>query len=251
MGKGCFLGLLFVSKVALVTGGTRGIGASIANILNNQGYQVIVTYARNKGNAEQFERDTGIRTVQMDVSCFEACSEGLDQVVSESGGISILVNNAGITRDAFLAKMTPQDWHAVLETNLLSVFYTCRSVLPFMVNQNWGRIINMSSINAVTGQKGQTNYAAAKAGLLGFTKSLALEVAKFGVTVNAVAPGYTETEMIKSVPEAILEGLKQKIPMRRFGCAQDIASVVGFLVSEDAGYITGQTLHVNGGHLMA
>jgi acetoacetyl-CoA reductase len=241
---------MIVSKVALVTGGTRGIGAAITKALKNQGHHVIATYARNEDAAHQFERDTGIRTVQMDVSSFETCSEALNQLVSAQGGVSILVNNAGITRDALLSKMTPKDWHAVLETNLLSVFYTCRSVLPFMVNQNWGRIINISSINAVTGQKGQTNYAAAKAGLLGFTKSLALEVAKFGVTVNAVAPGYTETEMIKSVPESILEDLKQKIPMRRFGCAEDVANVLSFLVSEHAGYITGQTIHVNGGHLM-
>lgn len=141
-------------------------------------------------------------------------------------------------------------WHAVIDTNLSSLFYTCRAVLPFMVRQSWGRIINISSINALKGQKGQTNYAAAKAGILGFTKSLAQEVAKFNVTVNAVAPGYTETDMIKGVPDAILEDLKKNIPLRRFASPEDIAKAVVFLASDDAAYMTGQTLHVNGGHLM-
>ena len=239
-----------MSKVALVTGGTRGIGAAIAKMLTFQGHKVIATYARNEEAAQRFARENDILVIKLDVSCFEACAEGLSRLLSETSGISILINNAGVTRDALLSKMLPEDWHSVLDANLASIFYTCRSVLPFMVDHAWGRIVNISSINAVTGQKGQTNYAAAKAGLLGFTKSLALEVAKFGVTVNAVAPGYTETDMLKSVPEAILEDLKSKIPMRRFGYTQDVAEAVCFLVSEHAAYITGQTLHVNGGHFM-
>ena len=237
-------------KVVLVTGGTRGIGAAIARMFLLKGYQVVVTYATNAKTAEEFTRITGVQAFKMDVRHFESYAHALQNLIETLGGVSILVNNAGVVCDGILSKMTPDMWHAVIDTNLSSLFYTCRAVLPFMVRQSWGRIINISSINALKGQKGQTNYAAAKAGILGFTKSLAQEVAKFNVTVNAVAPGYTKTDMIKGVPDAILEDLKKNIPLRRFASPEDIAKAVVFLASYDAAYMTGQTLHVNGGHLM-
>jgi acetoacetyl-CoA reductase len=240
-----------MSRVALVTGGTRGIGAAIARALIAAQYQVAVTYGGNDVAARTFEAETGIKTFKWDVSDYEACAQGIQKVQAAVGPIDILVNNAGITADSTLAKMTPEQWQRVLRVNLDSVFNMCRPLVPLLREQGFGRIINISSINGLKGQAGQTNYCAAKAGIVGFTKALALELATKGVTVNAIAPGYTKTDMVAGVREDILEKIIAQIPVGRLGTPAEIARCVVFLASDDASFITGATFSANGGQYMA
>ncbi len=239
-----------MSRVALVTGGTRGIGAAIAVMLKEAGYNVAATYARNQERAEAFKEETGIHVFQWDVADFEGCQKGVEAVEADLGSIDILVNNAGITADATLHKMTSDQWHAVVDTNLASCFNMTRAVINGMRDRSFGRIINIASINGLKGQFGQSNYAASKAGMRGFTKSVALENAAKGITVNAIAPGYTDTEMVRAVPEKVLESIIAQIPAGRLGKADDIARTVLFLADEAAGFITGETINVNGGQYM-
>lgn len=235
------------TRRALVTGGTRGIGAAIATALKSAGYEVAATYAGNTQAAEKFESETGIKTFKWDVSSFEACQKGVKDVETALGGsIDVLVNNAGITRDGMLHKAAANDWNDVISTNLNSVFNMTRSVIESMRTNKWGRIISLSSVNA-NGMMGQTNYAAAKAGIEGFTKSLALESARSGVTVNAIAPGYMNTEMVAAVPQDALDKIVASVPMQRLGETTEIANVVEFLASDRASFITGTVVAVNGG----
>jgi acetoacetyl-CoA reductase len=237
-----------MSRVAVVTGGTRGIGAAIAKALKAAGYKVAANYAGNDEAAQKFRAETGIPVFKWDVSSFEACADGLKKVEAELGPIEVLVNNAGITRDTTLHRMKPEQWHAVINTNLNSLFNMCRNVIEGMRMRKFGRIVNISSINGQKGQIGQCNYSAAKAGEVGFTKALAQENAKVGVTVNAIAPGYINTEMVQAVPKDVLEkNILPQIPIGRLGEPEEIARCVVFLVSDDAGLITGSTLTVNGG----
>lgn len=238
-------------KSALITGGTRGIGAAIAKLFHAKGYRVLATYANNTEKANSFSRETGITTLKWDITNTQIYASAQKTVLDTVGPIDILINNAGITRDALLSKMTPDMWHSVIATNLTPLFYLCQWVVPFMSEKQWGRIVNLSSINAFKGQRGQTNYTAAKAGVLGFTKSLAQEVIQSGITVNAIAPGYTETDMVAAVPDTVLEKIKKQIPAGRLGTAQEIAYAALSLAQNEASYITGTTLHINGGHLMA
>lgn len=240
-----------MSRVALITGGTRGIGAAISkHLLAAKGIQVIAIYGENKEAAGKFQNETGIPILQCDVSKYEACAEIVIHVRNTWGEIDILVNNAGITRDAMLHKMTLDQWQEVLNTNLNSVFNMCHQVVPSMREKGFGRIVNISSINGLKGQVGQTNYSAAKAGILGFTKALALEVASKGVTVNAIAPGYIATEMVNQVLPEVLEKIIAQIPVGRLGTPEEIARCVAFLVAEEAGFITGATFSVNGGQYL-
>lgn len=238
-------------KSALITGGTRGIGAAISKLFHAKGYHVLATYAHNTEKANSFSSETGIATLKWDIADTQTYASAQKTVLDTVGPIDILINNAGITRDALLSKMTPDMWHSVIATNLTPLFYLCQWVLPFMREKKWGRIVNVSSINAFKGQRGQTNYTAAKAGVLGFTKSLAQEVIQSGITVNAIAPGYTETDMVAAVPDTVLEKIKKQIPAGRLGTAQEIAYAALSLARDEASYITGATLHINGGHLMA
>lgn len=238
-------------QVALVTGGTRGIGHAISIALKAHGYKVAATYAGNDEAAAKFRTETGIATFKWDVGDYEACGKGIAAVEAEVGPIAVLVNNAGITRDGMLHKMTPQDWDAVIRTNLSSAFNMCRHVIDGMRTRGYGRIVNISSINGQKGQIGQTNYSAAKAGLIGFTKALAQETARKGITVNCVAPGYTATDMVAAVPEDVLKGIIAQIPVGRLGHAEEIAECVAFLVGPHSGFITGSTLTVNGGQYIA
>lgn len=239
------------TRVALVTGGTRGIGAAIAVALRDAGYRVAANYGGNDEGARKFHEETGIPVYRFDVSDFAACRDGVARVEAEVGPIDILVNNAGITRDVTLHKMTPEQWRAVIATNLDSLFNVTRQVIEGMRARGFGRIVNISSINGQKGQVGQTNYAAAKAGVLGFTKALALENAGRGITVNAVAPGYIGTEMVRAVPQEVLEKkILPQIPTGRLGEPEEVARCVLFLVAEEAGWITGSTLTVNGGQYM-
>lgn len=240
-----------MARIALVTGGTRGLGAAICKALKDAGYTVAATYHRNVEGAEAFQKETGIHIFKWDVANFEECRDGVLRVEKDYGPVDILVNNAGITRDAMLHKMDEQAWHEVMETNLTSCFSMSHAVLPHMRERGFGRIINISSINGLMGQMGQTNYSAAKAGMLGFTRALARESAAKGITVNAIAPGYTMTEMVAKVPEKVLERIVAQIPVGRLGEPEDIARAVVFLAADEAGFITGETLNVNGGHLMA
>ena len=239
-----------MKRTALVTGGTRGIGEGIALALKHAGYQVIVTYQGNEIRAKGFEKEHHIPTYKWDVGDFEACTKGIESIVNEHGSIDILVNNAGITRDGFLHKMTPLMWHEVITTNLTSLFNMCKGVIEPMRAQSFGRIINISSINATKGQMGQTNYCAAKAGVIGFTKALAQESATKGITVNAIAPGYVDTDMVRAVPTAVLEQILSNIPAKRLGTVCEVGRAVVFLASEEAGFINGTTLHINGGQYM-
>jgi acetoacetyl-CoA reductase len=240
-----------MSRVALVTGGTRGIGAAIAKGLKSAGYKVAANYGGNDEAAQKFKAETGIPVFKWDVSSFEACAEGIKKVESEVGPVDVLVNNAGITRDATLHRMKPEQWTAVINTNLNSLFNTCRNVIEGMRERKFGRIINISSINGQKGQFGQTNYAAAKAGDLGFTKALALESARAGITVNAICPGYIHTEMLDSVsPDIIEKNILPQIPAGRLGKPDDIARAVVFLAADEAGFVTGSTLSINGGQYM-
>jgi acetoacetyl-CoA reductase len=240
-----------MARVALVTGGTRGIGASICKALKEAGYQVAANYAGNEAAAAKFKAETGIPVYKWDVSSFEACAEGVKAVAADLGPIEVLVNNAGITRDATLHRMKPEQWTAVINTNLTSLFNMCRQVIEGMRERKFGRIINVSSINGQKGQIGQTNYSAAKAGEIGFTKALAQENARLGVTVNAIAPGYINTEMVQAVPKDVLEKIVAQIPVGRLGEPDDIARCVVFLAADSADFITGSTLTVNGAQYLS
>ncbi|HLW89818.1 MAG TPA: acetoacetyl-CoA reductase [Roseiarcus sp.] len=240
-----------MARVAVVTGGTRGIGAAASKALHAAGYKVAATYHGNDEAAAKFKAETGVHVYKWDVANYEACVAGLAQVAKDLGPVEVLVNNAGITRDAMLHKMTPEQWYAVINTNLNSLFNMCRPVVEGMRERGFGRIINISSINGQKGQMGQTNYSAAKAGDIGFTKALAQENAAKGVTVNAICPGYIATEMVLAVPKEVLEkSILPTIPVRRLGQPEEIARCVVFLASDDAGFITGSTLTANGGQYM-
>jgi len=239
-----------MSKVALVTGGTRGIGEAIAIELQEAGYIAVVNYANSDERAREFREKTGIPTYKFDVSDFEACKKGVEAIESDIGPVSILVNNAGITKDKTMHRMSPESWQVVLDTNLGSCFNMCRCTIDNMRENNFGRIVNIGSVNGQAGQYGQVNYAAAKSGLHGFTKALALESAPKGITVNAIAPGYVDTDMVRNVPADVLEKIIATIPVGRLGTAYDIARSVLFLVSDEGGFITGSTLSVNGGQHM-
>ena len=240
-----------MARVAVVTGGTRGIGAAISKALKGAGYKVAASYAGNDEAANKFKAQTGINVYKWDVSSYDACVEGLKKVEADLGPVDVLVNNAGITRDIMFHKMTPEQWGAVINTNLNSLFNMCRPVIEGMRARKFGRIINISSINGQKGQMGQSNYSAAKAGEIGFTKALAQESAKANVTVNAICPGYINTEMVQAVPIAVLEkAVLPLIPVGRLGEPEEIARCVLFLASDDATYITGSTLSVNGGQVM-
>jgi acetoacetyl-CoA reductase len=240
-----------MQRVAIVTGGTRGIGAAISRHLKSKGYRVAATYHGNDAAAGAFASESGIATFKWDVASFDACGDGVATVAKDIGPPDILVNNAGITRDATLRKMSVEQWRAVIDTNLGSMFNMCRHVIGGMRDRSFGRIINISSINGQKGQYGQSNYAAAKAGILGFTRALALEEASKGITVNAIAPGYCDTDMVAAVSQEVMKAIVSGIPVGRIGKPEDIARVAGFLASEDAGFITGATLSINGGQLMS
>ena len=239
-----------MNRVAIVTGGTRGIGEAISLALQHAGVTVAANYAGNDEKAAEFTRRTGIPAFRWDVGDHAACQEGCARVASEIGPIDILVNNAGITRDGTLQRMTLDMWEDVIRINLGGCFNMAKAVFGGMKDRGWGRIVNIGSINGQGGQYGQVNYAAAKSGIHGFTKALAQEGAKFGVTVNALAPGYIDTDMVAAVPEAVLEKIVAKIPVGRLGKAEEIARGVAFLCSEDAGFLTGSTLSINGGQHM-
>jgi acetoacetyl-CoA reductase len=240
-----------MARVAVVTGGTRGIGAAISKALKGAGYKVAASYAGNDAAAQAFKSETGINVYKWDVSSYDACAAGLKQVETDLGPVEVLVNNAGITKDAPFHRMTPENWSAVINTNLNSLFNMCRPVIEGMRTRKFGRIINISSINGQKGQFGQTNYSAAKAGEIGFTKALALEGARNGITVNAICPGYIATEMVMAVPKDVLEkNILPQIPTGRLGEPDEIARCVVFLASDDSGFITGSTLSANGGQVM-
>lgn len=237
-----------MSRVALVTGGTRGIGAAISVALKAAGYKVAANYAGNDEKAKAFEAETGIPVFKWDVSNYQACAEGIAQVEAALGPVEVLVNNAGITRDGMFHKMTPEQWNEVINTNLNGVFNMTHPIWPGMRDRNFGRVINISSINGQKGQMGQANYSAAKAGDLGFTKALAQEGAVKGITVNAICPGYIGTEMVRAIPENVLkERILPQIPVGRLGEPEEVARCVVFLASDEAGFITGSTISANGG----
>ena len=241
-----------MARVAVVTGGTRGIGAAISKAMKAAGYKVAAVYHGNDEAAQKFKAETGIGVYKWDVSSFEACAAGIKQVEADLGPIEVLVNNAGITRDATLHRMKPEQWTAVINTNLGSLFNMCRNVIEGMRERKFGRIVNISSINGQKGQIGQCNYSAAKAGEIGFTKALAQESARNGITVNAIAPGYINTEMVQAVPKDVLEkNILPQIPIGRLGEPEEIARCVVFLASDDAGFITGSTLTANGAQYLA
>ncbi len=239
-----------MARVAIVTGGTRGIGESISRTLQGLGYTVVANYAGNIERAKAFTADTGIPAVRWDVGDHEACFHNCVDIAARYGQIDVLVNNAGVTRDGVLHKMTFDDWNEVMRINLGGCFNMAKATFPGMRDRGWGRIINIGSINGQAGQYGQVNYAAAKSGIHGFTKALAQEGAKFGVTVNAIAPGYIDTDMVAAVPQQVLDKIVAKIPVGRLGHANEIARGVAFLASEDAAFITGSTLSINGGQHM-
>lgn len=239
-----------MSRVALVTGGTRGIGESISTKLSLKGYTVIANYAGNDQAANAFTERTGIATAKFDVSDFEATKAAIAKIESNVGNIEVLVNNAGITRDGTMHRMDFEQWNAVIQTNLSSCFNTCRAVIENMRATGFGRIVNIGSVNGQAGQYGQVNYAAAKSGIHGFTKALAQENAAKGITVNAIAPGYVDTDMVRAVPPEVLVKIISTIPVGRLGSPDDIARTVEFLASDNAGFITGSTLSINGGQHM-
>jgi acetoacetyl-CoA reductase len=239
-----------MGRIALVTGGTRGIGAEISRALKTAGRTVVAIYQGNDAAATEFSNETGIKTFKFDVSNFDSCNEAMQQVESEFGSIEILVNNAGITRDGTLLTMTRDMWDAVVDTNLGSCYNMCKLTFPKMRDKKFGRIVNIGSLNGQAGQYGQVNYAAAKSGIHGFTKALAQEGARFGITVNAVAPGYVDTEMVRAVPPDVLQKIIARIPMGRLGKPADIARGVVFLTDDASDFITGSTLSINGGQHM-
>ncbi|MGZ9096762.1 MAG: acetoacetyl-CoA reductase [Micavibrio sp.] len=237
-------------KIAIVTGGTRGIGLAITAHLSGEGYKVAALYHGNDEAAKQCERETGAKTFKVDVTDFDACQKACQEIEATMGPVAVLVNNAGITKDGVLHKMSLENWSLVLETNLTSCFNMCRAVVAAMRDRSYGRIINISSINGQKGQFGQVNYAAAKAGMIGFTKALALENAAKGITVNAVCPGYIATDMTASVRPEVLDSIIKQIPVGRMGTPDEIAETVAFLASEKAAFITGSTVTINGGQFM-
>jgi acetoacetyl-CoA reductase len=240
-----------MARVAIVTGGTRGIGEAISKALKTAGYKVAAIYGGNDEAAQKFKAATGISVYKWDVSSYEACAAGIKQVEADLGPVEVLVNNAGITRDSMFHRMTPENWTAVINTNLNSLFNMCRPVIEGMRSRKFGRIINISSMNGQKGQVGQSNYSAAKAGEIGFTKALAQENARGGITVNAICPGYIATEMVKAVPQDVMEkAILPHIPVGRLGEPEEIARCVVFLASDDSGFITGSTLSANGGQIM-
>jgi acetoacetyl-CoA reductase len=239
-----------MARVALVTGGTRGIGEAISVELNQAGFTVAANYGGNDERAKAFSEQHGIPTYKFDVGDFDAVQEGVAKIHEEVGKVEVLVNNAGITRDTTLHRMTPEQWNDVIRTDLTACFNMCRTVIEDMREAKWGRIVNIGSINGQAGQYGQVNYAAAKSGIHGFTKALAMECAAHGITVNAIAPGYVDTDMVRAVPPNILEKIIARIPMGRLGRAHDIARAVTFLCSDDGDFITGSTLSINGGQHM-
>ena len=239
-----------MARVAIVTGGTRGIGEAISLALKEQGIDVAANYAGNDERAKAFSDQTGVKTFKFDVADPDAVGAGVKKIEAELGPIDIVVNNAGITRDGTLLKMSYDMWKEVIDTNLGGCFNLAKSTFPGMRDRKWGRIVNIGSINGQAGQYGQVNYAAAKSGIHGFTKALAQEGAKFNVTVNAIAPGYIDTDMVAAVPEDVLGKIVAKIPVGRLGQAQEIARGVAFLVSDNAGFVTGSTLSINGGQHM-
>lgn len=239
-----------MSRVAIVTGGTRGIGEAISVGLKDAGYEVAATYAGNDEAAERFTAKTDIPAYKFDVSNYDQCAEAVEKIVADLGPVDVLVNNAGITRDGTLHRMSFDQWNSVIQTNLSSCFNMCHCVIDGMRERGFGRVVNIGSVNGQAGQYGQANYAAAKSGIHGFTKALALEGAAKGITVNAIAPGYIDTEMVRAVPEKVLEKIIATIPVGRLGHAEEIARAVLFLVDEQAGYITGSTLSINGGQHM-
>jgi acetoacetyl-CoA reductase len=240
-----------MARVAFVTGGTRGIGHAIVERLKADGLKVAAGYSGNEAAAEACAKDLGVMVVKGNVGVFADCARAIAEVEAELGPVDVLVNNAGITRDGAFHKMTPEQWSDVVRVNMDSLYNMTRQVIEGMRERGHGRIINISSINGQKGQVGQTNYSAAKAGMLGFTRALALENAKKGVTVNAIAPGYIDTEMVQAVPEAVLQSIIASIPVGRLGRGEEIADVVSFLAGERAGYVTGATLTINGGQFMA
>jgi acetoacetyl-CoA reductase len=240
-----------MARVAVVTGGTRGIGQAISKALSAAGYRIAANYAGNDETAQKFKAETGIPIYKWDVSSYQSCTDGLKKVEAELGPVDVLVNNAGITRDTMFHRMKPEQWTDVINTNLNSLFNMCRPVIEGMRERKFGRIINISSINGQKGQMGQTNYSAAKAGELGFTKALAQESARAGITVNAICPGYIATDMVKAMPKDVLEkSILPFIPIGRLGEPDEVARCVVFLASDDAGWITGSTLSANGGQVM-
>ena len=239
-----------MNRVAIVTGGIRGIGEAISIALHEAGVKVAASYGGDDAKAKSFTDKTGIPSYKWDVASFEACHEGVARIEAEIGPVDIVVNNAGITRDSTILKQSYEQWKQVIDTNLGGCFNMAKATFPGMRQRGWGRIVNIGSINGQAGQYGQVNYAAAKSGIHGFTKALAQEGAKFGVTVNAIAPGYIDTDMVAAVPEDVLEKIVAKIPVGRLGHASEIARGVAFLVAEEGGFITGSTLSINGGQHM-
>ena len=239
-----------MGRIAIVTGGTRGIGRAICETLRDDGFTVVANYGGNDEKARAFTQETGIPAYKWDVGDHEACIAGCEKVASEVGPVDVVVNNAGITRDGTLQKMSFDDWNEVMRINLGGCFNMAKACFPGMRERGWGRIVNIGSINGQAGQYGQVNYAAAKSGIHGFTKALAQEGARAGVTVNAIAPGYIDTDMVAAVPEPVLEKIVAKIPVGRLGKADEIARGVSFLCSEDGGFVTGSTMSINGGQHM-
>jgi acetoacetyl-CoA reductase len=239
-----------MSRVAIVTGGTRGIGRAICEALKAEGATVVANYAGNEEKARAFSEETGIKAFKWDVGDHQACIEGCKRVSEEVGPVEILVNNAGITRDGTLLRMSFEDWDDVMRVNLGGCFNMAKACFPAMKERGWGRIVNIGSINGQAGQYGQVNYAAAKSGIHGFTKALAQEGARYGITVNAIAPGYIDTDMVSAVPENVLEKIVARIPIGRLGHADEIARAVAFLCAENAGFVTGSTMSINGGQHM-
>ncbi len=240
-----------MTKVALVTGGTRGIGRAISERLVKDGFKVAANYAGNDEAAGKCAEELGLKCYKWDVGDYDACAEGIAAITKDLGPVDVLVNNAGITRDATLHRMTRQQWDDVIRVDLTSAFNLCRLTIESMRERNYGRIVNISSINGQKGQVGQVNYSAAKAGLIGFTKALAQENAKKGITVNVICPGYIDTEMVQAVPEKVLESIIATIPVGRLGKAEEIAACVSFLSGLDSGFMTGATLTANGGQFIA
>ena len=239
-----------MGRVAIVTGGTRGIGGAISTALKDAGYTVAANYAGNEEAAKRFTEKTGIRTYKFDVSDFEACKDAVERIEKDLGPVDVLINNAGITRDGTMHRMSFDQWNAVLQTNLSSCFNMARCVIEGMRERGFGRIVSIGSVNGQAGQYGQVNYAAAKSGIHGFTKALAQEAAAKGITVNAIAPGYIDTDMVRAVPEKVLEKIVATIPVGRLGRADEIAKAVLFLVDDDMGFMCGSTISINGGQHM-